>query len=464
MGIGERPVPTDEVAKQHSQHRNKLFAETNIPLLEAVPAQWRLLRLKYISLINPESLGENTEPSFTFTYIDIGNVDSLGRLTGKEEVSFASAPSRARRIVREGDIIVSTVRTYLRAITSICLEIVPPIVSTGFAVIRPNADVNSAFLAYALRAPYFIERVVANSKGVSFPAISENEFATFEIALPSMSEQSAIARFLDQVISKVDALVMKNERLIELLQEKRKSIITGTITDGLSRAVHHHPTSTERYYAIPENWVLRPLTKYLSDISDYRGSTPEKVPSGIRLITAKNVRMGFIDYSCSEEYVLESEYTRIMRRGLPRIGDILFTTEAPLGNVALVDQEKIALAQRIIRFRMNRRWFDSKFTLWAMISDPFQAQINCLSTGSTAEGLKASKLNLLYLPTPPLEEQIKIAAFLETSCGKIDALITKVREAIDRLKEYRSTLISAAVTGKIDVRGEAEATQETATS
>jgi type I restriction enzyme S subunit len=144
-----------------------------------------------------------------------------------------------------------------------------------------------------------------------------------------------------------------------------------------------------------------------------------------------------------------------MRRGLPKKGDILFTTEAPLGNVALVDREDIALAQRIIRFRMNSRYFDGQFTLYAMMSDYFQSQLVGLSTGSTAEGLKASKLPMLRIVAAPLLEQQTIAAFIDREIIKFDALVGKVRDGIARLKEYRIAFISAAVTGKIDVRGEA---------
>jgi len=162
--------------------------------------------------------------------------------------------------------------------------------------------------------------------------------------------------------------------------------------------------------------------------------------------------MGFIDYECSQEFVAQVEYDEIMRQGLPKKGDLLFTTEAPLGNVAIVDREDVALAQRIIRFRMNTECFDSRFALFAMMSDYFQDQLRCLSTGSTAEGLKASKLGTLGLLAPPLKEQRILVDVLVRESASIDALIAKVRTAIDRLRELCTALISAAVTGKIDVR------------
>jgi hypothetical protein len=176
---------------------------------------------------------------------------------------------------------------------------------------------------------------------------------------------------------------------------------------------------------VPAHWEVLPFTKYVADRSDYRGKTPEKTEAGVFLVTAKNVRMGFIDYETSQEYVAADEYDEIMRRGLPKKGDILFTTEAPLGNVALVDREDVALAQRIIRFRMSPTFFASGFTLYAMMSDHFQVQLQSLSTGSTAEGLKASKLPILRIVAPPLEEQNIITSFLDREIVKIDQLVTK---------------------------------------
>lgn len=156
--------------------------------------------------------------------------------------------------------------------------------------------------------------------------------------------------------------------------------------------------------------------------------------------------MGYIDYETSQEYVAGEDYDEIMRRGLPKLGDILFTTEAPLGNVAM--------AQRIIRFRMKDDYFDSNFTLYGMMSDHFQNQLKSLSTGSTAEGLKASKMTMLKLICPPMSEQTPIARYLDHQTANIDRLINKVEAVIARLQEYYTALITAAVTGKIDVRPE----------
>lgn len=140
---------------------------------------------------------------------------------------------------------------------------------------------------------------------------------------------------------------------------------------------------------IPKDWEIVPLTKQLDSIVDYRGKTPEKTEEGTFLVTAKNIKDGKICYELSKEYVREADYEEIMHRGIPQIGDILFTTEAPLGQVANVDRTDIALAQRIIKFRALSTVNNYYLKYW-MLNEGFQQFLHSLSTGSTATGIKSS--------------------------------------------------------------------------
>jgi len=202
---------------------------SGIKWLDDVPKHWQVKRLKYVTSINDEALSETTPSDYEILYVDIGGVDPFEGITKKELMTFDSAPSRARRVVRDGDTIVSTVRTYLRAIAPVEKAEDNLIVSTGFAVIRPR-NINSNYLSYALRCPYFVETVVSNSVGVSYPAINASELATIEIPLPSSSEQQAIASYLDKEIGKIDNLIEKVEKAIKKLQEYRSAIISAAVT------------------------------------------------------------------------------------------------------------------------------------------------------------------------------------------------------------------------------------------
>ena len=201
---------------------------------------------------------------------------------------------------------------------------------------------------------------------------------------------------------------------------------------------------------IPKDWNAVPLTKYLESIVDYRGRTPEKTEDGRFLVTAKNIRDGQIDYQISQEFTSEDEYQKIMTRGIPQIGDVLFTTEAPLGEVANVDDVSVALAQRIIKFRPKPNFLNPYFLKYWILSYTFQSDLQRYATGSTARGIKASKLCLLKLNLPPLKTQTQIANFLDQKTEQIDELIRIKERRIELLQEQRTALINQAVTKGLD--------------
>jgi type I restriction enzyme, S subunit len=168
-------------------------------------------------------------------------------------------------------------------------------------------------------------------------------------------------------------------------------------------------------------------TKKLNEVTtyvDYRGKSPQKSESGIFLVTAKNIKKGFIDYESSKEYVLEEDYQEIMKRGKPQIGDVLLTTEAPLGNVAQIDNENIALAQRVIKFS-GKDNLDNTFLKHYFLSDKFQNLLESKAIGTTVLGIQGKVLHQLPLQIPEKSEQQKIASFLSAIDTKIDQLTRK---------------------------------------
>lgn len=169
------------------------------------------------------------------------------------------------------------------------------------------------------------------------------------------------------------------------------------------------------------------------DYVDYRGKTPTKTPNGIFLVTAKNIRMGYIDYDVSQEFISESEYMTVMRRGLPRIGDILITTEAPCGFVAQVDRDNIALAQRVIKYRSKDNRLSNSFLKHYLQSSEFQNKLMKAATGSTVKGIKGSKLHQLTIPVPCEKEQERVVIILD----KFDELTNSITEGLPREIELR---------------------------
>ena len=209
-----------------------------------IPVHWSVKKLKFIATYNDESLPDTTDPEKDIQYVDISSVNHVDGITDIELTTFGEAPSRARRIVRNGDVIVSTVRTYLKAIAAVKDPPDNMIVSTGFAVIRAMREINSKYLSFFLLSQKFIDTVVACSKGVSYPAINPSELATISVVFPeNKKEQDSIVNHIERSLNHIDKVSRLNKKAIDLLNEYRSSLITAAVTGKID----------VRYIKIPQS-------------------------------------------------------------------------------------------------------------------------------------------------------------------------------------------------------------------
>ena len=297
------------------------------------------------------------------------------------------------------------------------------------------------YCALCFRFDYYVT-------ATALPSMTQKDLGSEMIAVPPTNEQQAIADFLDAQCAKIDSVIADIEKQIETLQRYKKSLITEIVTKGLDQSVPMMDSGIEWIGKIPSHWRVIRITKYLDSLVDYRGKTPEKVDDGVFLVTARNIKNGIVDYSLSQEYVAAEEYEQIMHRGKPEIGDVLFTTEAPLGEVANVDRTDIALAQRVIKFSGRKGCVDNYYLKYWLMSLGFQSFLWSLATGSTALGIAASKLGQLKMVLPPIDEQKAIAERLDCDCTNIDAIIVEKRKQLETAQQYKKSLIYEYVTGK----------------
>lgn len=207
-------------------------------------ARFPLRRLKYAASINDQALPETTDLDFELAYIDISNVDSQGKIHDIASYRFEAAPSRARRVVQHGDVIISTVRTYLQAIAAIENPAENLIVSTGFAVVRPGPDLVPEYCKYALRETRFLWEVKVRSTGVSYPAINASDLGDIPIHLPTLDSQRIIAAYLDKETARIDQIINRvgatsvgdapDGSLLALLAERRSALISAAVAGQIS--------------------------------------------------------------------------------------------------------------------------------------------------------------------------------------------------------------------------------------
>ncbi|EKO3582273.1 restriction endonuclease subunit S [Vibrio metschnikovii] len=230
-----------------------------------------------------------------------------------------------------------------------------------------------------------------------------------------------------------------DEPVATLLKQNHIEQSRLTVEENLKTKASQSILDSEEYILVPETWgriKLGNLAKFI----DYRGKTPKKLSAGVRLITAKNVKFGYLSLQ-PEEFISEAEYKTWMTRGFPRIGDILFTPEAPLGNVAQVDlEEKFALAQRAICLQFHLSDISNYLRLFLM-SPSFQNLLSEKATGTTAKGIKASVLKELVVYIPPIEEQHRIVAKVDELMALCDQLEQQTEASIEAHQVLVTTLL-----------------------
>jgi type I restriction enzyme S subunit len=420
--------------------------DSGVPWLGSVPQLWNVSRIKNVFREKDDRSGDGKGTLLSLTRARglLPQAEASNRLASAEDLS-------KYKVCRPNELVMNRMQAWSGMFAVARMQ---GLVSPDYSVFRCADDAEVTYYEYLFKTPAFVAQFAQRSKGIGsgFNRLYTEDFGAIAVLVPPHGEQSAIVRFIDHTDRRIARYIRAKRRLVEFLDEQRQVIIHETVTRGLRPNVPSKQSGIPWLWNMPAHWDVIPFVRCAAERSDYRGATPEKVDSGVLLVTAKNVRMGWIDYETSKEYVRVDQYERFMRRGLPRRGDVLLTTEAPLGNVALVDREDIALAQRIIRFGLNRRRLIPEFALYALTSPYFQNQLQVRSTGSTAHGIKASKLPQLLVVLPSVKEQRDIVAWLQEELAPFEEATNRAQREIQLIREYRTRLVADVVTGNLDVR------------
>lgn len=277
-----------------------------------------------------------------------------------------------------------------------------------------NELVNSYYIGQVYESELTQAQIKAISQGNANININAENIKKLKMLVPPLLEQQKIAEVLSTVDKKIDLIdqkIAETEKLKTGLMQKLFSEGVG-VQDENGDWQPHTEFQDSIYGNIPKTWKLFKLNQ-VTDYVDYRGKTPPKVESGTFLVTAKNIKNGFIDYECSKEYIPSELYDDVMSRGKPKLGDVVFTTEAPLGNVALIDRSDVAIAQRVIKFRpKDDICLDSGYLKHFMLSTCFQKELLQNATGSTVLGVKGKRLHVMLVCLPSINEQKVIVDIL----------------------------------------------------
>jgi type I restriction enzyme S subunit len=289
------------------------------------------------------------------------------------------------------------------------------------------------------------------SSGGGQPNINQEKIRSIKIPAPPLPEQQKIAEFLDQETSKIDKLITKKERLIELLKEKRTALISHAVTKGLNPDVPMKDSGVEWLGEIPEHWEVKRLKFLTRQIIDGTHFTPTYAVEGVPFLRVTDIQESVINFE-QVKLIPESEHKELIKRCNPEKGDLLLSKNGTIGVPRIVDwNHKFSIFVSLCLIKV-RKLLSVHYSYYFFLSHEIKSQMSYGTKTNTVMNLHLDKIREFIFTFPPLPEQQKIAQFLDRETSKIDNLITKTRTSIDHLKEYRTALISAAVTGKIDVR------------
>jgi len=319
-------------------------------------------------------------------------------------------------------------------------------------VLRPSEKFDSKFIGYWIQSEGMVGNIVANSVGVSYPAINSTDLVRLPIVELPLSEQKIIADFLDKRLTQVDVLIAKQETLLEKLAEQRVALISHAVTKGLNPDVEMKESGISWFKQIPKSWDVKQLKFVITKIQT--GSTP---PSAVPEYYSSDdiVWYGPADFT-DENYILNESVKKISALALedkvvkpmPKGSIMMIGIGATLGKVAITNVDCTTNQQ--INSLIPIEDVNAKYLMYQLNS--LRDIVKLLSSASTLGIINQEKTKCLKIIVPSLNDQNEIVEFLDKELNEISAIKKSVEQTINKLKEYRSTLITQVVTGKIDVR------------
>lgn len=424
------------------------------------PQHWSTNRFSREIFIAEGQVDPEDERYSGMILIGPSHVESgTGRLV-LEETAADQAAESGKYLCERGDVIYSKIRPALAKATLATFDC---LCSADMYPLRAKPRVHAPYLLWLVLSRPFTAWSLLESERVAMPKINRETLSSLSLPLPPLDEQRAIANFLDAQTAKIDALVAKKRTLIEKLAEKRSALISHAVTRGIGSSPRSADSDAPRWeLAIPEGWVVRGIKRVVRSIEQGWSPQCEDTPPSID-------EWGVLKAGCCNEGRFQPIESKLLPEQFdpPRSleikpGDVLMSrasgSEELIGSVARVPagtRPRLLLSDKIYRLHVDGAKIDADFLVYALRSRVGRTQIESAVSGASglAKNVAQAEVREFSIPLPPLPEQRTIADFLDREAAKIDALVEKVEAAIERLQDYRAALVTAAVTGKIDVRG-----------
>jgi type I restriction enzyme S subunit len=439
--------------------RYPAYKDSGVAWLGKVPGHWGVKRLRFVAALNPsksEVNGLDRETFVSFLPMDAIGEDGSLRLDNEKPISDLES---GYTYFQDGDVALAKITPcYENGKGALMQGLLNGIGfgSTELIVARPKPDqVTGTYLHYLFISPDFRAIGESHMYGAGgqkrVPDAFVRDFAT---AVPPIPEQTQIATFLDRETAKIDALVAEQRRLMALLKEKQQAVISHVVTQGLNPDAPMKQSGVEWLGDVPEHWATRTIAKVSTKITNgFVGPTRDiLVDAGIPYIQATHIKNGRVNFD--EGYFVRPEWSNGHAKSILCEGDVLIVqTGAGTGDVGLVSVNEVGFnCHALIIVAPDKELISGPFLSAVLLSTYGQEKLTSIETGAMHPHLNCGEVKFVEVPLPPLSEQAEIVAYIGEMTDRYETLTTEAQRAIDLLQERRTALISAAVTGQIDVR------------
>jgi type I restriction enzyme, S subunit len=436
----------------------EVYKDSGVEWLGEVPEQWKVVPFS-LAIEYQEGPGIMTA-DFHDEGVPLLRISGVqqrwANLQGCNYLDPAKVKSKWSHFQLEhGDLLISASAS-MGTICEIGEEAVGAIPYTGLIRLKPRLGFSDKnFVRFIVGSFQFSTQIDLFKAGSTIQHFGPTHLSQMKVVLPPISEQTQIARFLDRETARIDALIAEQQRLIELLKEKRQAVISHAVTKGIDRTVPMKDSGVEWLGEVPEHWEIC-QSKHLFDsvTSGSRGWAEYYSDDGHLFFRIANLTRDTIDPKLDSKQFVNPPVGSEGERSKIRVYDILISITADLGSVCVANPD-IAdgyVSQHVALVRPNEKKVFSRWLAYFVLSSVCKEQLLGAGYGGTKIQLSLEDIRSFLVAAPPYEEQILIAAFLDSEISKFESLINEAVLGIALLTERRSALISAAVTGKIDVR------------
>jgi type I restriction enzyme S subunit len=439
------------------------YKGSGIEWLGKVPDSWEMLKLKHFAVVNFSSVDKHSlkeeKPVLLCNYTDVYYNDYI--TPEKEYMKATATPSEIERFsLKKGDVLVtkdSEDWSDIAVSAYVTSDMDGVLCGYHLAHIRPHNNVFGKYLFRAFSARGINDQFRVEATGITRYGLGKYGLDNALFPVPPFETQRVIAVFLDRETERIDQLIAKKERQIELLQEKRSALISHAVTKGLNPKVKMKDSGVEWLGEIPEHWKIMAIKFTLAmPITDGPHETPDFMLEGIPFLSAESVKNDRLDFDRKRGFISEEDHARFSKKYVPKRGDVyMVKSGATTGNVARVETDEVFnIWSPLAVLRPHPGHISTDFLFYFMKSRPFRVAVELAWSYGTQQNIGMGVVSNLKIAIPSVVEQNAIAAALNEKTAQIDVLLSKVRGSIEKLNEYRTALISAAVTGKIDIREE----------